>query len=217
MPKLAELVRDAWGSPRHISHRADDRVGMVRLLQTSAARYRTGRNRRVSRRVDHGQVGIVLAAALRDLPSIDAAQPDIRDEKVRLVPSALGERLFAVLRLDNLDFVPAQRLDDEFPDKFIVLDDKYAHRRYLKYLIYVRNQERPATWDVPAPISPGTQGKCRQPVDLLAGRGAVPQLLNPSGEQWRRPAALTHVAPAAYGLLWIPSRRVPRQDALVRA
>jgi hypothetical protein len=43
----------------------------------------------------------------------------------------------------------AQRFDDEFSDKWIVLDDEYAHRRLLNILISDQNLERPNLRKVP--------------------------------------------------------------------
>jgi hypothetical protein len=49
-------------------------------------------------------------------------------------PPAPCQRLFAVARVDHVVSFLSQRLDDEFADRGVVLDDKYSHRQLLDTL-----------------------------------------------------------------------------------
>ena len=70
----------------------------------------------------------MLAAAFGDLPSVDRSrQPDVGDQHVRDLPLAPCQRLFPVAGVDHVVAFLPQRLDDEFADKRVVLDDKYSH------------------------------------------------------------------------------------------
>jgi hypothetical protein len=80
-PLLRSRSRSAL---RRLPHGPHDRFRMIGLLQGQTARDRAGRDRRKTGRVDHRQVGIVLATALGNLPPVDSArQLDVGDEHIR--------------------------------------------------------------------------------------------------------------------------------------
>jgi hypothetical protein len=51
--------------------------------------------------------------------------------------------------VDHLVAFFAQRLDDEFADKWVVLDHQYSHQRLLNVLTSDTNLERPTPCTVP--------------------------------------------------------------------
>jgi hypothetical protein len=77
----------------------------------------------------------VFAAPLGDLPSVDlSGQLDVGDEYVRGSPPVPFQRLFPVGRVDHVMPFFAQRLDNEFADERIVLNEEYSHSQLLNTL-----------------------------------------------------------------------------------
>jgi hypothetical protein len=146
-----------------LSDGLDDAVGLVGLLQGETAGHRTGLDRRKARRVDHLQLGIMLPTAFGDLPSVDSTrQPDVGDQSVRDVPRAPRERLFPVGSVNYLLAFLAQSLDQQFADKWIVLDHEYSRRRLLNTLISDASLERFNLETVPRGRSPSLQNSSAQ-------------------------------------------------------
>lgn len=93
------LVRRHAPFAAEFPYDSDDLVRMEGLLHDATARHRAWCSGRVARGIDDRQFRIVLAAPLRDLPSIDlSGQPDVVDQHVRGVTLALGQRLLACAR-----------------------------------------------------------------------------------------------------------------------
>jgi hypothetical protein len=103
---------------------------MEGLLHDPAARDGAWRSGRKACRVDDRQFRIAFAAALGDLLAVNVSgQPDVGDQHIRDVALAPVQRLFPVARVDDVVARVAQRFDNEFTDKGVVLDEKYAHWR----------------------------------------------------------------------------------------
>ena len=70
----------------------------------------------------------MLATAFGDLPSVDlSGQLDVRHQDVGDPLLAPFQRLFSIAGLDYVVAFLPQRLDNDFADKRVVLDEKYAH------------------------------------------------------------------------------------------
>jgi hypothetical protein len=92
----------------------------------------------------------MFATAFGDLPAVDpSGQFDVGDQHVRDPPLAPCQCLFPVSRMDYLVAFLAQRLDDEFADKRVILDDEYSRRRLLNTFRSDPNLERPNLGAVP--------------------------------------------------------------------
>jgi hypothetical protein len=71
----------------------------------------------------------MLATAFGDLPPVHfSGQPYIGHQQVCDLLLAPFQSFFSIARLDNVvTFIP-QRISGGFADKWVVLDEKYAHR-----------------------------------------------------------------------------------------
>jgi hypothetical protein len=88
----------------YLSYCRHDLLGMERLLQQQTTGDRPRSDWRKPGCVDHRKAGIVLSASLGDLPVVDlSGQPDVGDQDVGRPPSAPGQRLLAVGRMDDVE------------------------------------------------------------------------------------------------------------------
>jgi hypothetical protein len=78
-----------------------------------------------------------------DLPPVHlTGQLDVGDQHVGDPPPAPCHRLFPVTRVDHVVALLAQRFDHDFPDKRVILHDKYSHRLVPQLSVKSRTAER---------------------------------------------------------------------------
>ena len=113
---------------RRLPHGPYDFFRAIRLPQGHTARDRAGLDGGKTGRIDHRQFGIVLATALRDVPSIDLAwQLDVGDQNIHDVLLAPIQSLFSIACCDHVEAFFMQCLHYEFADEWVVLDEEYLH------------------------------------------------------------------------------------------
>jgi hypothetical protein len=117
--------------PQQVANRSDNPVQTIRFLKEAAPWHKPVGRKGLGRCVNDRKLRVHTAAVLSDVPSVErAGQSDVREEGAHAFVASL-HGLFTSRRLDYLKAGFLERLNDNHPEKLLILDYKESHRPLL--------------------------------------------------------------------------------------